>query len=180
VGREEVDPIFLESSYYVAPEDAGSKPYSLFMAALEETKQDAIAKVAMHNREHVVLIRPSEGGLVLHTLYYEDELHKSNRRKDPKTKYTAKELELATTLVNHLSAPFRPESFTDAYRENVERLIAQKKKGEKVTAIRQPRKAPVIDLMEALKRSLKSSGAAKTKRTTKKRSHKTAGRRKAA
>ena len=61
-----------------------SKPYALFLAALTETKSDAIAKIAMHNREHVVIIRPAEGGLVLHTLYYADELHKANQGEVPK------------------------------------------------------------------------------------------------
>jgi DNA end-binding protein Ku len=157
VGRDEVDPIFFESSYYIAAEDKTAKPYVLFMAALTDTKQDAIAKVAMHNREHVVLIRPANGGLVLHTLYYPDELHKANRAETPKAKYTAKELELAKSLVEQLAAPFKPNEFEDTYRANVERLIEQKKKGQKVTAVRQPAKAPVIDLMEALKRSLKSA-----------------------
>src|SRR5580704_5575915 len=85
VGSEEVDPIYFESSYYVAAQEKTAKPYVLFMAALTETGQNAIAKIAMHNREHVVLIRPSDGGLVLHTLYYPDELHKTNRSEVPKT-----------------------------------------------------------------------------------------------
>jgi DNA end-binding protein Ku len=63
VRNDEVDPIFFESSYYVAPEEKVSKPYALFMAALAETKHDALAKIAMHNREHVVLIRGIDGGL---------------------------------------------------------------------------------------------------------------------
>jgi DNA end-binding protein Ku len=165
VSTEDVDPIYFQSSYYVAAEESSGKAYSLFLAALTETKQDAIAKVTMHNREHVVLIRPSSGALVLHTLYYNDELHKANRKEAPKTKYSAKELELAKGLVEHLTAPFKPQEFSDAYRENVERLIQQKKKGGKVTAVKQPRKAPVIDLMEALKRSVK---AAESRGTTKK------------
>jgi DNA end-binding protein Ku len=169
VGGGDVDPIYFESSYYVAPEEKVSKPYALFMAALKETKRDAVAKVAMHNREHVVLIRPAEDGLVLHTLYYEDELHKSHQGEAPKAKFTAKELEMAKSLVGHLTAPFKPEQFHDTYRENVERLIAEKQKGEKITTVTQPRKAPVIDLMEALKRSLQAAkpaeaGAAKKPR----------------
>jgi DNA end-binding protein Ku len=155
-----VDPIFFESSYYVSPEEKVGKPYALFLAALTETKHDAIAKITMHNREHVVLIRPSEGALLLHTMYYVGELHKANRAEPPKTKFTAKELELAKSLVSHLTAPFQPAQFHDAYRENVERLIEQKKKGQKITPVKQPRKAPVIDLMDALQRSLKSSGPA--------------------
>jgi DNA end-binding protein Ku len=161
VDSDEVDPIYFESSYYVAPDGATAKPYALFLAALTDTKQDAIAKIAMHNREHVVLIRPSDGGLVLHTIYYPDELHQTHRGEAPKTKYSAKELELARNLVAQLKGAFKPQEFKDTYRENVERLIAQKQKGEKVTAVKQPAKAPVIDLMEALKRSLKTSGDAK-------------------
>jgi DNA end-binding protein Ku len=157
VGSDDVDPIYFESSYYVAPEEKVSKPYALFTAALAETKHDAIAKIAMHNREHVVLIRPAEGGLILHTLYYAGELHKANKAEAPKKSFTAKELEMAKSLVSHLTAPFKPEQFHDTYRENVERLIEEKKKGKKITLVPQPRKAPVIDLMEALKRSLKSS-----------------------
>jgi DNA end-binding protein Ku len=177
VGKDEVDPIFFESSYYVAAEDKTAKPYVLFMAALTDTKQDAIAKIAMHNREHIVLIRPSAGGLVLHTLYYPDELHKANRGEAPKAKYTAKELELAKSLIDQLTAPFKPNEFEDGYRENVERLIEQKRKGQKITTVRQPAKAPVIDLMEALKRSLKSAKDASHAQAPKK---KTAGRHKAA
>ena len=156
VGHDEVDPLYFQSSYYVAAEDKTAKPYVLFTAALADTKQDAIAKIAMHNREHIVLIRPANGGLVLHTLFYPDELHSAHRREAPKVKYSSKELELATSLVNHLKAPFRPQGFKDAYRENVQQLIEQKRKGQKVTTVEQPRRAPVIDLMEALRRSLES------------------------
>jgi DNA end-binding protein Ku len=157
VRSTEVDPIFFETSYYIAPEGKISKPYALFLAALTDTKYDAVAKIAMHNREHVVIIRAAEGGLVLHTLYYADELHKANKVFASKAKFTAKELELAKNLISHMAAPFKPGQFHDAYRENVEHLIEQKKKGQKITTIKQPRKAPVIDLMEALKRSLKSA-----------------------
>jgi DNA end-binding protein Ku len=154
VARQDVDPIYFQSSYYVAPEEAVSKPYALFLAALVETEHDAIAKVAMHNREHVVLIRPSDNGLVLHTLFYPDELHKANKMATPKSKYSAKELAMAKSLVDHLTAPFKPDAFHDTYRENVERLIKEKEKGGKITTVQQPRKPPAIDILEALKRSL--------------------------
>lgn len=156
VGQEEVDPIYFETSYYVAPEEPTVKPYALFLAALTSSKQYALAKVAMHNREHVVLIRPSGGALVLHTLYYAEELHRANKVAGPNTKFSTKELDLAKKLVGSLAAPFHPEQFEDTYRKNVERLIEEKQEGRKITTIRQPRKAPVIDLMDALKRSLKA------------------------
>jgi DNA end-binding protein Ku len=161
-GPVHVDPLLFEKSYYVAPEEKVSKPYSLFLAALTETKRDAIAKVAMHNREHLVLIRAADDGLILHTLYYEDELHKANKTEAPKTKFSSKELQMAKSLVEHLTAQFKLDDFHDSYRENVERLIEEKKKGEKITTVKQPRKAPVIDIMEALKRSLKSATPAGT------------------
>jgi len=156
VASDDVDPLLFESSYYIAPEEKVGKPYALFLAALQETKRDAIAKIAMHNREHIVLIRPAEGGLVLHTLYYQDELHKANRAEAPKNKFSGKELDMAKRLVQHLTAKFKLGDFHDTYRENVKRLIEEKKKGEKITTVKQPRKAPVIDLMEALKKSLRS------------------------
>ena len=111
----------------------------------------------MHNREHVVLMRPyGSGGLILHTLYYPDELHQTHQPESQKAKYSSKELELAESLINHMKAHFKPNQFSDMYRENVERLIKQKQKGQHITTVAQPRKAPVIDLMEALKRSLQS------------------------
>ena len=169
VGKDDVDPLLFESSYYVAPEEKVSKPYALFMTALKNTKRDAIAKVTMHNREHVVLIRPIEDSLVLHTLYYEDELHRENKGEAPKGKFTAKELEMAKSLIGHLTAPFKPEQFHDTYRENVQRLIEAKQNGQKVATVKQPRQAPVIDLMEALKRSLQSKTPGEAE------SHQTAG-----
>jgi DNA end-binding protein Ku len=156
IASDAVDPLLFESSYYVAPEEKVSKPYALFMAALTETKRDAIAKIAMHSREHVVLIRSAEGGLVLQTLYYEDELHAGNKVEAPKTKFSSKELDMAKSLVQHLTGKFKLSEFHD-YRDNVERLIEEKKKGEKITTVKQPRKAPVIDLMEALKKSLQAN-----------------------
>jgi len=157
VASDEVDPIYFEHSYYVAPGDSSAKSYTLLLAALTDTKQGAIARIAMHTREHVVFIRPADGGLVLHTLFYRDELNKANKGEVPKAAYTAKELTLAKSLVNHLRAPFKPQQFEDTYRANVEKLIEQKQNGQKPTIAARPGKAPVIDLMEALKRSLKSS-----------------------
>jgi DNA end-binding protein Ku len=174
VASGDVDPLLFESSYYVGPEEKVSKPYALFMAALAETEREAIAKLAMHNREHLVLIRPSGGGLVLHTLYYEDELHKANKAEahQTQTKFSAKELAMAKSLVQHLSGKFKLADFHDTYRENVQRLLEEKEKGEKITTVKQPRKAPVIDLMEALKKSLQATagpgaGAKKTARKRK-------------
>src|SRR5215467_13545351 len=76
VKEEEIDPIYFESSYYLLPEEAGRRPYALLQKALAESKYVAIAKITMHNREYTVFLRPQKGGLVLHTMYYAEEVKK--------------------------------------------------------------------------------------------------------
>lgn len=178
VRMEEIDPIFLETSYYVAPEQALNRPYSLLLEAMKETKYDAVAKVTMHSREHVVVLRPTDHGIVLHTMYFVDELHKANEVDVPKpAKFDKRELDLAKKLIETLAEPFKPEQFHDEYKETLQELIEKKKKGQKVTPIRQPKPAPVIDLMQALQKSLAKNNANKTsasKKTTRKRSAKVA------
>ncbi|MDQ2776200.1 MAG: Ku protein [Acidobacteriota bacterium] len=155
VRMEEIDPIFLETSYYVAPEEAVSRPYSLLLEGMKQTKYDAIAKVSMHGREHIVVLRPTEHGIVLHTMYFVDELNKGNEVDVAKpAKFDSKELEMAKKLIETLASPFKPEVYSDEYKKNVEHLIEKKRKGQKVTPIRQPKTAPVLDLMQALQKSL--------------------------
>src|SRR6185295_14371277 len=114
--------------------------------ALKETKYSAIAKVSMHGREHVVLIRSGGEELLLHTLYYVNELHEAHKPSVPaKSSPSRKELDLAAELIRRLAGPFKPDQFHDTYRENVEKLIEQKQKGQKITAEPKPRRAPVID-----------------------------------
>jgi len=163
VEMKEIDPIFLEKSYYVAPEEKVSRPYSLLLRAMKDTQYDAVAKVAMHGREHIVILRPGEKGIVLHTMYFVDELHKSNEVPVPTAaKFDKKEIDLARKLIETLAGPFKPEQFHDEYKRNVEELVEKKRKGWKVTPIRQPKTAPVIDLMQALQQSLSRTGSGKS------------------
>lgn len=155
VRMSEVDPIFLETSYYVAPEEAVSRPYSLLLQAMKQTEYDAIAKVTMHGREHIVILRPRETGIVLHTMYFVEELHKSNEVKVPKPgKIETKELDLANKLIETLAGPFEPEKFQDEYKHNIQALIERKRQGKKVVPIRQPKVPAAVDLMKALQASL--------------------------
>jgi DNA end-binding protein Ku len=176
VAADEVDPIWLEKAYYVAPEAEGGRPYALLHKAMAESKRHAVAKVAMHGREHIVLIRPDESGLVLHTLYFDNELSKANRAgKGAALKFGAKEMDLAKRLIDALDSPFRPEQYNDEYRKNIEHLIAQKRKGKKVTEHEQPKMAPVVDIMDALRRSLDRKPAARAgKKSAGKRARKAA------
>jgi len=154
VKADDVDPVFLESSYYMAPDEGGEKPYSLLFAALKETKYFGIAKIAMHNREHVVVLRPGDRGMVLHTMYYADEVRRSEEFRTDATNLKDKELALAKMLVESLAGDFEPEKYHDAYRDNLKKMIEAKIEGHKVVETPEAHIAPVIDIMEALKKSL--------------------------
>jgi len=155
VPSAEVDPIFFESSYYLAPDEAGEKPYALLFEALRKTGCVGVAKIAMHNREHIVILRPGEHGILLHTMYYRDEIRQVEEFRTDRSLVKDKELELAMTLVKSLEAAFEPEKYKDDYRENLKAMIQAKVEGKEIveTAPTQ-HKAPVIDVLEALKMSL--------------------------
>jgi DNA end-binding protein Ku len=160
VRNSEVDPIYLDKSYYVAPDKAGTRPYELLRRVMEQTAYDAIAKISMHGREHIVVLRPRKDGLLLHTMYFSEELNQSNKRqREAPEDFTAKEINLAKALIDGLKSEFKPEEYEDDYRRNLERLIEQKQKGRKVTSIRQAKPAVVTDLMNALQASLKHASA---------------------
>ncbi len=154
VKSEQVDPIYLESSYYVAPDEGGEKPYALLYRALQESKYYALAKVAMHNREHVIILRPGSKGILSHTMYYQDEIRQVDEFRTDTSGVKEKELEMAKMLISSLEADFEPQKYHDAFRANVQKMIEAKIEGKKVVATPEPHVAPVIDIMEALKKSL--------------------------
>jgi DNA end-binding protein Ku len=154
VKADQVDPIYLESSYYMAPDEGGQKPYALLFQALRETKYYGIAKVAMHNREHIVILRPNGKGVVLHTMFYADEIRQVDEFSTDTSQVKDKELALAKMLIESLTAEFEPQKYQDTYRTNLQAMIQAKLEGQQVVATPTPHIAPVIDIMEALKRSL--------------------------
>src|SRR3989475_6257850 len=154
VKLNETDPLYFDSSYYVTPEDAGVKAYQLLMNAMEESGYGAIAKLTMHQREHIVVIRPGSKGMTLHTMFYSNEIRAAESVPTNKVELKDQEKKLAQQLIESLAAPFEPQKYRDEYQENVRGMIAAKLKGQEVTEVAQPRMAPVIDLMEALKKSL--------------------------
>jgi DNA end-binding protein Ku len=150
----EMDPLYFDASYYIAPEDAGVKAYQLLMKAMEETGYGAIAKLTMHQREHIVIIRPSAKGMTLHTMFYSSEIRASESVSTDKVELKEQEKKLAEQLIQSLAAPWEPQKYRDEYQENLKAMIAAKLKGQQVTEVAHPHLAPVIDLMEALKKSL--------------------------
>lgn len=160
VKATEVDPLYFHASYLTVPERGGEKAYHLLLEVLEDSKRAAIAKMAMHQREYLVLIRPRENGLTLHTMYYANEVRQvAEYGKPGHVQLKPEELKLAKQLVENLSIHFQPEKYHDEYQQRLRDLIESKRKGEKVTMAPEKKLAPVIDMMEALKKSLASSGA---------------------
>src|SRR6201998_2851521 len=154
VKDSQVDPIYLESSYYVAPDEGGEKPYALLFQALRESKYYALAKIAMHNREHIIILRPGQKGILSHTMYYMDEIRHVEEFRTDTSLVNDKELAMAKMLIDSLEAEFEPQKYRDTYRDNLQKMIEDKVEGKKVVATPSAHVAPVIDIMEALKKSL--------------------------
>jgi DNA end-binding protein Ku len=152
----EIDPLYYDASYYVTPEDEGKKAYQLLLAAMQESGYAAIAKLTMHQREHIVVVRPRANGMTLHTMYYTNEIREvaeygqSDKSAEPKPA----EKKLAEQLIESLAAKFEPEKYKDQYQESMRAMIDAKQAGQEVAEAPHPKLAPVIDLMEALKKSI--------------------------
>jgi len=166
VKLDEMDPLYFDSSYYLVPEDAGVKAYKLLIDAMKGSGYGAIAKLTMHQREHIVIIRPGEKGMTLHTMFYSNEIRAAEAVSTDKVEVKDQEKKLAMQLIESLAAPFQPQKYRDEYQENVRAMIAAKLKGQEITEVAQPHLAPVIDLMEALKKSLADKKTAAPAATT--------------
>jgi DNA end-binding protein Ku len=169
VKQEQIDPIYFDASYFMLPDKDSEKPYALLLKTLEDSNRVGIATVTMHQREYTVFIRPRKNGLTVHTMYYANEIRQvagyGKAEKDVKLKPA--EVKLAEQLVESLSQDFKPEQFHDKFQENLKALIEAKQKGKTVVAERKPAPGRVIDMMEALKKSLANAEHQKQKKPAK-------------
>ena len=161
--EEQIDPIYFDSSYFALPEKDSEKAYALLLKALEDKNRVAIATMTMHQREYTVFIRPRGHGLTVHTMFFENEIRhvEGYGNIDENIHLKPQEIKLAEQLVETLSEDFDPSKYHDTFQENLKALIESKQKGR--TFVEEPkagRGAPVIDMMEALKRSVRQSEAA--------------------
>jgi DNA end-binding protein Ku len=155
VPAAEIDPVYLDASYYVRPEAVGQKPYTLLFETLRRTGYVGIAQWTHHNREHMVVLRAGRFGLVLHTLYYREEIRSMDEFHTDTSQVSEGEWGLAKMLVEGLAGPFAPNEYTDHYRENLQALIATKMAGQDAGGrSATPALAPVVDIVAALKASL--------------------------
>ena len=159
VRLEEIDPLFFETSYYAAADSGGEKPYALLYRALAETEYAAVGSLAMHGREHAAVIRAGKRGLILHTLYFNNEVRASEEYAADAALVSARELDLAKLLVKALAAPFDASKLKDAFEERLRQLIDARAETALEAYSREAaaKPAPVVDIMEALRKSLENA-----------------------
>src|SRR6266446_2692408 len=154
-----VDPIYFEGAYYLGPDKGGDKAYRLLTEAMRQTGRCALAKWAARGKQYLTLMRASQDGLMLHTMYYADEVRDFGEiDKGADAKIKTGELELAQRLIEELSnKEFKPDQYHDEYRDRLLEVVESKVEGKEITSIGpQEQRAQVIDLMDALKQSLEN------------------------
>ena len=155
VKAEGIDPIYFDASYFMVPEEAGKKAYHLLLETMQKSGYSAVAKITMHQREYTVIVRPHADGLLLHTMFYPEEVREVPEfRRDENVNVKPQEVALAEKLVEGLAADFDPSKYHDEYQGKLMQMIEAKREGQRVETIAPKKRAPVIDLMQALQKSL--------------------------
>jgi DNA end-binding protein Ku len=168
VEQEQIDPVYMDASYEALPEKDADKAYQVLLKALEDTKRVGIAKVTMHQREYTVFIRPRNHGITIHTMYFENEIRdvQGYGQKPKDLQLKPQEIKLAEQLIESLSEDFKPQQYHDTFQEQLKALVEAKEKGKTFTEKAAPKRAQVIDMMDALKKSLEQAGAVGKSRRT--------------
>jgi DNA end-binding protein Ku len=185
VDLSEIDPIYFEHAYYLAPDKGGDKAYMLLRKAMEKSGRIGIGKVVIRGKEYLAAIRPyGSNAIALETMLFPDEVVDVDTipaLPDRRTSVSDKELRMATQLIDALSGEFDPEKYKDEYRERVLQFIKKKAKGGTVTIEEeQPSRPAVADLMEALRASVEESGKRGKRKRAASGKRKTAARRRSA
>ena len=159
IDEDKLDAIYFDTSYYLVPDEHGEKPYFLMREALEQYQKIALGRVVMHEKEHLVALRPYEGAMLMATLHYADEIRSTKDFPELKKPVDVEkeELELAGQLIRIMKKPFAYKEYKDRYHEALMKTVEAKMKGqEEVIEVRVPEIKPTKNLMEALKASIKA------------------------
>lgn len=155
VDAAEIDPVYYERSYYLAPDERAEKAYALLLKAMERKQLTALATITIRKKEQLCAIRPKAGAIMLETLYYPDEVRAAEVDLEG-AKVSDRELDMAFTLIELLRKPFEPGEYHDTYREALGRLIEAKLEGREV--VKEPaRDTKVLDLADALRKSVEAA-----------------------
>lgn len=160
VNLSEVDPLYFDKPYYVVPAGA-EKAFSVLVAAMEEEGKAAVAKTVLGTKESLILIRAKDGQMLLNTLFFDEEVAK-NPAGEIKDKGTAAELKMAKAIIEGMTGRFVPEDYRDEYREKLREAIERKIAGKEIISPKENGEGRVIDLMEALTKSLELTQKPKT------------------
>jgi DNA end-binding protein Ku len=167
VDLDDIDPLFYEHPYYLAPDTGASKPYKLLLEALKETNKVAIARVVIRSKEYLTAIRPAGDVLTLETMLFADELidpSDIDELPDEDVRATGREVDMARQLIESLATEFEPAKYHDEYRERVLDLIERKAEGQEVAVPAAPEEPTAVpDLMAALEASLAAAKGGKEK-----------------
>ena len=166
-GLDQIDPVFFEKAYFLGPAPGGGKTYRLLADAMKKQSKVAIARWVSAGREHLVILRAYEKGLILHTMYYADEVRDFSAIDIESGRATDKEVRLATMLIDELTEKkFDPLQYKDQYRERLLDRIKAKAKGATILPEKEPAEkgGEVVDIMEALRRSLGSGSVSATRK----------------
>jgi DNA end-binding protein Ku len=163
VEEREIDPIFYENSYYLGPDERGGKPYSLLLKALEKKSLSAVGSITIRKKEQLCVLRPHQSTIMLETLYYPDEIRQERGVDLASVKVSERELEMAFTLIELLKKPFDPSEYKDHYREALAELIEAKLEGKEIVTTPPARETRVIDLADALRKSVEAAKKGKPK-----------------
>ena len=162
VSSESIDPVYFDRAYYLGPDKGGAKPYRLLAEAMRQSKRSAIGRWAARGKQYLVNIRVVDKGLVLQTLLYADEVRDIDEVEVPDAKVAPQELALANQLIDSISSKeFHPERYKDDVKQRIEAQIKRKVEGEEITVPESPTApegAKVIDIMDALRASLRKQG----------------------
>lgn len=161
IHQEEVDPVYYDRSYYLAPGEAGEKAFLLLEQAMSEAGMAAIARVVLRSRQALALLRPYSSAISLATMFYPDEVRGTAELPawNREMRISEQETRMARELIAHLTAPFDPQKYTDEYRRSLLQIIEGKIAGEEVVIPAPARKGEVVDLVEALRASIRATGA---------------------
>ena len=158
-----IDPTFYEKAYYLGPDKGGAKPYRLLAEAMRQSGRSAIGRWAARGKQYLVNIRVVDEGLILQTLLYADEVRPMSEVEIPDAKVASQELALANQLIDSITSEgFDPTRYKDEVKERIEAQIQKKVEGEEITVPESPTApegAKVIDIMDALRASLKRTAA---------------------
>src|SRR4051812_16216889 len=161
---DEIDPIYFEHSYYLAPQDGAEKVYTLLVRAMEDAALAAVGTFVMRDREYLGCLRIREGVIALERMYFADEIRPTSELKPDRARVSKEELDMASTLIDRFKGSFDPKKYKDTYTDRLLDVIKRKRKGEEIHAAPEVEAEETPDLMEALRASLEAHAKPRARR----------------